>query len=345
MLQSETNTRWRRRYKVKISLIIPVFNRPEETGELLQSLSLQTEHDFEVIVVEDGSTLSSEPVVEKYRELLNISYFFKENSGPGPSRNYGCEKASGSYVIFLDSDCVLPEGYVQIIREALERNFTDAFGGPDQAHKDFTNFQKAINFSMTSFLTTGGIRGGNEKMEKFHPRSFNMGFTKEVFDLTGGFSAMRFGEDVDLSIRILEKGFTTQLIRDAFVYHKRRTNLRLFFKQVYNSGIARINLQLRHPGTLKLIHALPALFTLGVILLLLLSILVSIFFAVPIMVHMLLLFLCATLKNKRLSIGFLAVVTSYTQFFAYGSGFLNALWRRMILGRDEFSAFNRNFYK
>ena len=330
---------------MKISLIIPVFNRPEETGELLQSLSLQTDLDFEVIIVEDGSTLSSEPVVEKYRDLLNISYYFKENSGPGPSRNFACEKASGSYVIFLDSDCVLPEGYVQIVRETLESNFTDAFGGPDQAHKDFTNFQKAINFSMTSFLTTGGIRGGNEKMEKFHPRSFNMGFSKEVFDLTGGFSTMRFGEDVDLSIRILEKGFTTQLIRDAYVYHKRRTNLRLFFKQVYNSGIARINLQLRHPGTLKLVHSLPALFTLGVILLLLLSFLVSIFFAVPILFHMLLLFLSATLKNKSLSIGLLAVVTSYTQLFAYGCGFLNAFWRRMILGRDEFSAFNRNFYK
>ena len=345
MLQSETNTRWRRRYKVKISLIIPVFNRPEETGELLQSLSLQTDRDFEVIIVEDGSSLSSEPVVEKYRDLLNISYYFKENSGPGPSRNFGCEKANGSYVIFLDSDCVLPEGYVQIVRETLESNFTDAFGGPDQAHKDFTNFQKAINFSMTSFLTTGGIRGGNEKMEKFHPRSFNMGFSKEVFDITGGFSTMRFGEDVDLSIRILEKGFTTQLIRDAYVYHKRRTKLRLFFKQVYNSGIARINLQLRHPGTLKLVHALPALFTLGVILLLLLSFVVNWYFAVPILFHMLLLFLSATLKNKRLSIGLQAVVTSYTQLFAYGCGFLNALWRRMILGRDEFSAFNRNFYK
>lgn len=330
---------------MKISLIIPVFNRPWETGELLLSLSLQTDRDFEVIIVEDGSSISSEPAVEKYKDLLNISYYFKENSGPGPSRNYGCEKASGSYVIFLDSDCVLPEGYIQIVRGTLERNFTDAFGGPDQAHKDFTNFQKAINFSMTSFLTTGGIRGGNEKMEKFHPRSFNMGFSKEVFDLTGGFSTMRFGEDVDLSIRILENGFSTQLIKDAFVYHKRRTNLRLFFKQVYNSGIARINLQLRHPGTLKLVHALPALFTLGVVLLLLLSFLVSWFFALPILFHMLLLFLSATLKNKSLCIGMLAVVTSYTQLIAYGCGFLNAFWRRMILGRDEFSAFNRNFYK
>jgi GT2 family glycosyltransferase len=198
---------------------------------------------------------------------------------------------------------------------------------------------------MTSYLTTGGIRGGNEKMEKFHPRSFNMGFSKEVYEATGGFSTMRFGEDVDLSIRILEKGFTTQLIREAFVYHKRRTNLRLFFKQVYNSGIARINLQLRHPGTLKLVHMAPALFTLGVIVLLLLAFLVSWFFAVPLLFHLLLLFLSAALKTSSLSIGLLAVVTSYTQFFGYGTGFLNAFWRRMVLGRDEFSAFNKNFYK
>lgn len=181
-------------------------------------------------------------------------------------------------------------------------------------------------------------------MEKFHPRSFNMGFSKEVFESTGGFSNMRFGEDVDLSIRILEKGFRTQLIREAFVYHKRRTNLRQFFKQVYNSGIARINLHKRHPGTLKLVHTAPALFTLGIPFLLLLSPLVSWFFAVPVLLHMLLLFLTAALKNSSLTIGFLAVVTSYTQLFGYGTGFLNAFWRRMILGRDEYSAFNKNFY-
>ena len=330
---------------MKVSFIIPVFNRPGETRELLQSLSLQTNRNFEVVLVEDGSTESSEPVVEEYREVLNIRYFYKENSGPGPSRNFGCEKASGSYVIFLDSDCVLPENYLQIVRETLESNYTDAFGGPDRAHKDFTNFQKAINFSMTSFLTTGGIRGGNEKMEKFHPRSFNMGFSKEVYETTGGSSAMRFGEDVDLSIRIVEKGFTTQLIRGAFVYHKRRTNLRRFFKQVYNSGIARINLQHRHPGTLKLVHTAPAIFTLGAISLLLLAFLVSWYFAIPILSHMLLLFLSALGKTRNFDIALLAVVTSYTQLFAYGSGFLNAFWRRMVLGRDEFSAFTRNFYK
>jgi len=330
---------------VKISFIIPVFNRPGETGELLHSLSLQSDREFEVVIVEDGSTLSSEAVVDQYREQLDISYFFKDNSGPGPSRNYGCEKAGGDYVVFLDSDCLVPDDYVQVLRKALESEYSDAFGGPDRAHKDFTNFQKAINFSMTSFLTTGGIRGGNESMGKFHPRSFNMGFSKKVFKETGGFSSMRFGEDVDLSIRILEKGFSTQLIKEAFVYHKRRSNLRQFFKQVYNSGIARINLQYRHPGTLKLVHTAPAFFSLGLIALLLLAILKSWYFALPVLGHLLLLFLSALVRTRSLHIGFLAILTSYTQLVAYGTGFLNAFWRRVILRRDEFAAFNKNFYK
>lgn len=328
-----------------ISFIIPVFNRPAETKELLESLSLQTHKVFEVVVVEDGSTQSSEPVVDTYRDRLNISYYFKANSGPGLSRNYGCERAQGSYVIFLDSDCVLPENYLQTVEDALQAKYSDAFGGPDRAHADFSKFQKAINFSMTSFLTTGGIRGGNEKMGKFHPRSFNMGFSKKVFESTGGFSSMRFGEDVDLSLRILEAGFETQLIREAYVYHKRRSTLRQFFKQVYNSGIARINLHKRHPGTLKIVHSAPALFTLGVVVLAVLSCLVSPWFAAPLLLHLLLLFFSAAVQNRSIGIGILAVVTSYTQLFAYGLGFLSAFWRRMILGRDEYSAFNRNFYK
>jgi len=330
---------------VDISFIIPVFNRPAEIDELLSSLSLQTQKGFEVVVVEDGSTQSSEEVVERYRDQLNISYYFKDNSGPGLSRNYGCEKAKGSYVIFLDSDCVLPPTYFSTVSDTLNDNYTDAFGGPDRAHADFTRLQKAINFSMTSFLTTGGIRGGNEAMGKFHPRSFNMGISREVFKATGGFSSMRFGEDVDLSLRILEKGFQTQLIREAYVYHKRRTNLRQFFKQVYNSGIARINLHKRHPGTLKIVHAAPAIFTLGLFGLVLFSILLSPWFAVPVAFHMLLLFFSATVRNRSLAIGLLSVVSSYTQLIAYGCGFLQAFWRRIILGRDEYSAFKRNFYK
>jgi GT2 family glycosyltransferase len=239
----------------------------------------------------------------------------------------------------------LPEKYVQIVRESLENSYTDAYGGPDKAHDSFTKFQKAINFSMTSFLTTGGIRGGNEKMEKFHPRSFNMGFSKKVYDATGGFSTMRFGEDVDLSIRILEEGYQTELIREAYVFHKRRSTLKQFFKQVYNSGIARINLQKRHPGTLKLVHTAPAVFTLGILILLLLALLESVYFILPILIHLILLFISASLKNRSITIGILALATSYTQLFGYGIGFLSGFWKSMILGREAYSAFSKSFYK
>lgn len=330
---------------MRISFVIPVFNRPRETEELLESMSRQSQQDFEVIIVEDGSTERSDRVVEQFSKQLDIHYFFKDNSGPGLSRNYGCERATGDYVIFLDSDCVLPPDYYKTVSQALETSYSDAFGGPDRAHQDFSHLQKAINFSMTSFLTTGGIRGGNEKMEKFHPRSFNMGISREVFKTTRGFSEMRFGEDLDLSMRIKEEGFSTQLIREAFVYHKRRTNLRQFFKQVHNSGIARINLQKRHPGTLKLLHSLPAMFTVGLVFLAVLSVLVSWLFITPVLFHIFLLFMSATVQNRSLSIGFLAIVSSYTQLCGYGSGFLLAFWRRMILGRDEYTAFSRNFYK
>ena len=330
---------------MEISFIIPVYNRPDECSELLQSLSRQTDRNFEVIVVEDGSSDSSEAAVEQYSGQLDIRYFYKDNSGPGPTRNFGCEKASGDYLIFLDSDCIVPEEYVQVLREAQGRNYTDAYGGPDRAHEDFSNFQKAVSFSMTSFLTTGGIRGGKKQMEKFFPRSFNMGISRQVFEATGGFANMRFGEDVDLSMRILEKGFTTQLVREAFVYHKRRTNLRLFFKQVFNSGIARINLHKRHPGSLKLVHTFPAVFTLGMIILLILTPLVSWYFLLPVLLHVLLLFLSALVLTGSLIIGLLAIVTSYTQLLAYGFGFLKAFWRRIILGKDEFSAYRKNFYK
>jgi glycosyltransferase involved in cell wall biosynthesis len=330
--------------ELKISIIIPVYNRPKEVEELLESLHRQDNKSFEVIVVEDGSTLSSESVIEAYKEELDIKYFFKQNSGPGLSRNYGCEQATGDYCIFLDSDCVLPPNYVGTVQTVLAESYSDAYGGPDKAHKGFTKFQKAINYSMTSFLTTGGIRGGSENLEKFHPRSFNMGFSIEVFKTTRGFSSIRFGEDIDLSIRIIKHGFKSKLIKEAFVYHKRRTNLRQFFKQVYNSGIARINLYKRHPDSLKMVHFAPALFSMGTLLLILCSILVSVYFLTPLLLHLILLWLSATIKNRSIAIGFLAVLTSYTQLCGYGLGFIVAFWNRIILGKDEFSAFNKNFY-
>lgn len=329
----------------RISIIVPVFNRPSEIEELLASLDRQTDRDFEVVIVEDGSSESCMTETEKFSDRLNIRYYFKENSGPGPSRNYGFEKASGNYGIFLDSDCILPEKYIETVRKALDKDDTDAFGGPDRAHDSFTRFQKAVNYSMTSFFTTGGIRGGGEKMDKFYPRSFNMGYSREVFEKTHGFAGMRFGEDIDMSIRILENGFRTRLIKDAFVFHKRRTSTRQFFKQVFNSGIARINLYKRHPESLKLIHFLPAVFTMGLIALILPAIFWSPLFLLPVGLHLLLLLLDSAVRNRSAAIGLLSVFTSYIQLTGYGLGFITALWKRIILGKGEFAAFTKKFYK
>jgi glycosyltransferase involved in cell wall biosynthesis len=327
------------------SFIIPVYNRPDEIEELLESLSGQTySKEFEIVVVEDGSSILCGHIIDSFKDQLTISYYFKPNSGPGDSRNFGMRRAKGDYFLILDSDCILPDTYLESVAENLKREYVDCFGGPDNAHADFSVLQKAINYSMTSFLTTGGIRGINERLEKFHPRSFNMGYSKEVFQKTNGFSSMRFGEDIDMSIRIIECGFKTRLIKEAFVYHKRRTSFKQFFKQVFNSGIARINLYKRHPQSLKMVHAAPAVFTIGCIVLVLLSVFCSVLFLIPIGIHMLLLFFDSSIKNKSILIGSLSVITSYIQLFGYGTGFISAVWKRLILNRKEFAAYTETFY-
>ena len=242
---------------MRYSIIIPVYNRPDEADELLQSLTRQSFKDFEVIIVEDGSSVPCKDVAERYQNILDIRYYAKPNSGPGQTRNYGAERSRGEYLIILDSDCILPEGYFAAVEEELQKAPADAFGGPDRAHVSFTDIQKAINYSMTSFFTTGGIRGGKKKMDKFYPRSFNMGVRREVYETLGGFSRMRFGEDIDFSIRIFKGGYACRLFPGAWVYHKRRTDLKKFFKQVHNSGIARINLYKKYPESLKTVHLLP----------------------------------------------------------------------------------------
>jgi glycosyltransferase involved in cell wall biosynthesis len=202
---------------MKYSLIIPVYNRPDEVDELLSSLTEQTFTDFEVIVVEDGSTLPCREVVERYVDKISVKYFEKQNSGPGQTRNYGAERSRGEFLIVLDSDCVLPPTYLQEVENELNRMPTDAFGGPDRAHDSFTKIQKAISYSMTSFFTTGGIRGGKKKLDKFYPRSFNMGIRADVYKRLGGFSKMRFGEDIDFSIRIFKEGCSCRLFPEAWV--------------------------------------------------------------------------------------------------------------------------------
>lgn len=329
---------------MRYSIIIPVYNRPDEVDELLNSLTQQTVRNFEVIVVEDGSSVTCEHVVKQYEQQLNIRYFNKPNSGPGQTRNYGAERSSGEYLLILDSDCILPTGYLAAIEEELKRQPADAFGGPDRAHDSFTSTQKAINYAMTSFFTTGGIRGGKKKMDKFYPRSFNMGLKADVYRALGGFSKMRFGEDIDLSIRIFKGGYSCRLFPEAWVWHKRRTDLKKFFKQVYNSGIARINLYKKYPESLKVVHLLPAVFTLGVVLVLLSS-LICPYVLLLLAMFAIIIFTDSSIRNRSLWIGMLSVLAAFIQLTGYGSGFLSAWWKRCILKKDSFSAFEKNFYK
>ena len=333
---------------MKYSIIVPVFNRPDEVDELLESLCRQAYKDFEVIIVEDGSKTPCKDICDKYTGILDIHYYLKENSGPGQSRNYGAERANGEWLIVLDSDVVLPEGYLAAVDSELNIQSTKAevqcFGGPDAAHPSFTPVQKAISYSMTSFFTTGGIRGGKAKLDKFFPRSFNMGIRRDVYLQLGGFSKMRFGEDIDFSYRIVEAGYQPRLFPKAWVWHKRRTDFRKFFRQVYNSGIARINLEKRHPGTMKLVHLLPTVFTVGVIGCLLLSLWWS-YALVPIILYSLLIFIDSSIKNRSLWVGLLSIPAAFTQLMGYGLGFIESWWKRCVLKQDEFQAFEKTFYK
>ena len=349
---------------MKYSIIVPVFNRPNEVDELLESLCQQTVKDFEVLIVEDGSQRDSLAVVEKYAGKLDVKYFKKPNSGPGQSRNYGAERASGDWLIILDSDVVLPKGYMESVEKGLSATTTNgqiaAWGGPDASHPSFTPIQKAISYSMTSFFTTGGIRGGKAKLDKFYPRSFNMGIRRDVYQQLGGFSKMRFGEDIDFSYRIVEAGYRPVLIPEAWVWHKRRTDFRKFFRQVYNSGIARINLTKRHPGTLKLVHLLPTVFTLGVIALVLISAVGRLLMHyvdndqwrwlclcpwLPIILYSGVICVDSTIKNKSLKVGLLSIPAAFVQLMGYGLGFIESWWKRCVLKKDEFQAFEKTFYK
>ena len=334
---------------MKYSIIVPVYNRPDEVDELLESLTLQTLKDFEVIIVEDGSIKPCKDVCDKYASILDLHYYAKENSGPGQSRNYGAERSNGEWLIILDSDVVLPKGYLEAVEKSLTSHLLPlpsiaAWGGPDAAHPSFTPVQKAISYSMTSFFTTGGIRGGKAKLDKFYPRSFNMGLRRDVYLQLEGFTKMRFGEDIDFSYRIVEAGYMPRLFPNAWVWHKRRTDFRKFFRQVYNSGIARINLEKRHPGTMKLVHLLPTVFTLGVIGLLL----IALFFplaCVPIILYSAIICIDSSIKNKSLWVGLLSIPAAFVQLMGYGFGFIESWWKRCILKQDEFTAFEKNFYK
>ena len=317
---------------MKYSIVVPVYNRPDEVDELLESLSSQTFKDFEVVIVEDGSKITCKDVCEKYANILDLHYYYKENSGPGQSRNYGVERARGKYVLIVDSDAVAPRGFMQAIDDELQRQPSDAWGGPDAAHESFTDVQKAISYAMTSFFTTGGIRGGKKQLDKFYPRSFNLGIRREAYLALGGFSKTRFskmslyGEDIDFSIRIYKAGYSCRLFPEAWVWHKRRTDFRKFWRQVYNSGYARVNLWRMYPEALKPVHALPSVFTVGVAALLLLAPFTCALSLVLLLLYALLILIDSSIQSKSLKVGLLSVAAVFVQLIGYGIGFLESLF-------------------
>jgi glycosyltransferase involved in cell wall biosynthesis len=310
------------------SIIVPVFNRPDEIDELLRSLTLQTYKNFEVIIVEDGSHHRCEHIAEKYSDQLDLRYFYKENSGQGFSRNFGFQQARGDYYVVFDSDCIIPEHYLEEVTRYLHLHDIDCWGGPDRAHPSFSPIQKAISFSMTSLFTTGGIRGRKNHIGNFHPRSFNMGISKEVYEKTGGYRITRMGEDIEFSLRIIEHGFTTALIENAYVYHKRRTDLKQFYRQLHFFGRARVNIKRFYPDELKVVHLLPVLFLIGIPLsaIFLLTGTPFLKWSIAIYpVYAIILFISAYRAEKSGYISMLAVAAGYTQLIAYGVGFLNEL--------------------
>jgi glycosyltransferase involved in cell wall biosynthesis len=309
--------------KLQFSIIIPVYNRPQEIDELLNSLTKQAySKSFEVVVVEDGSENISKEIVEKYSNELNIQYFLKNNTGAGASRNFGMQHATGSYFIIFDSDCIIPPNYLVEVENALTEKYTDAYGGADAAHESFTTIQKAISYSMTSFFTTGGIRGSKKAVDKFQPRSFNLGISKQAFEVTGGFDKMKIGEDIDLTFRLWENNFETQFIENAFVYHKRRTTFQQFFRQTFAFGKARPFLNRKYPETSKITYWFPSVFSVGFLVSLLLSIFGLQFFVGFYIAYFVIIFVDSLLKNKSIKVAFFSVLTTLVQFSGYGSGFI-----------------------
>src|SRR6187431_2950464 len=328
------------------SLIIPVYNRPDEVDELLESLAKSTYNEiFEIVLIEDGSTIRCQEVAKKYGDRLDISYYYKENSGPGDSRNYGMEKARGDYYIIFDSDCIIPSNYLSEVKKELEENYVDCFGGPDKALDSFSDIQKAINFTMTSFLTTGGIRGGSEKIGKFQPRSFNMGISRRAFEVSKGFGNIHPGEDPDLSIRLWNLGFDTRLFSKAFVYHKRRIDWDKFSLQVNKFGKARPIINSWYPEHNKLTFFFPTFFIIGFFVSLGLlifnqDILLKFYFG-----YFLALFLLSSVQNKSVKIGYLSIIAAWKQFYGYGLGFLKSYVKVIILKQDPKQAFPELFFK
>jgi glycosyltransferase involved in cell wall biosynthesis len=330
---------------IVFSFIIPVYNRPDEIKELLESfLKLQGKHDYEIVIVEDGSVQTSEAIINSYKAQLNISYYFKPNSGPGDSRNFGMQKAKGNYFIILDSDVLLPNNYLNEVISFLENSYYDCFGGPDAAHQSFSNLQKAINFAMTSFITTGGIRGGKQQIENFQPRSFNMGLSKKAFLESGGFGKIHPGEDPDLSLRLLKLGYKTTLIENAYVYHKRRISWSKFYTQVHKFGLVRPILNQWHPNSKSLVYWFPTVFSLGLVTAIILLALKMILPFYLYVLYFFIAFVLALVSNRSLVVAFQSIIAILVQFFGYGLGFLKATIKLVVMRRQPKEAFPNLFF-
>lgn len=331
---------------IELSFIIPVYNRPDEIEELLQSFVTQTSTvPFEVVIVEDGSSITSKHVVEAFTDRLRISYYFKENSGPGDSRNYGMQRAKGNYFIILDSDCILPEDYIEKALKNLKDHYADCFGGPDAAHESFSNLQKAINFAMTSFITTGGIRGGKTSVGSFQPRSFNMGLSKTAFEVSGGFGTIHPGEDPDLSIRLNKLGFKTVLYPTVKVYHKRRISWRKFYQQVHKFGMVRPILNQWHPETQKITYWFPSLFCLGFLMAVVGLVLGYVGPIIVFGLYFVLAFVLSLIQSKHLLVALQSVLAIGIQFFGYGYGFIKTTWLVGVLKKAPEQALPNLFFK
>ena len=332
--------------QLQYSFIIPVYNRPDEIQELLESFdALEGNIPFEIVIIEDGSKTTSKEVVETFSNSLNISYFFKENSGPGDSRNFGMQHAKGNYFIILDSDCILPKQYLIEVEKSLKSEFVDCFGGPDAAHHSFSNLQKAINFSMTSFITTGGIRGNKNSVGKFQPRSFNMGLSKKAFEDSQGFGRIHPGEDPDLSIRLWNLGYKTKLIPEAYVYHKRRISWNNFYTQVNKFGMVRPILNKWHPSTKKVTYWFPTLFSIGLILAVICFVFGIKWLLFAYGVYFAIAFVLALTNTKSLIVSILVIPAILIQFFGYGYGFLKSTFAILILNKNPEAYFPKLFFK
>ncbi len=328
------------------SLIVPVYNRPEEVSELLESLSKQTFKDFEFILVEDGSSRKSDKILESYQDKFMFKYIDRENQGPALARNTGMEEAVGDYMLFVDSDCILPSDWMQKLVDALKENPVDCFGGPDRAADKFNDVQKAISFAMTSFITTGGIRGGKRQVDKFHPRSYNLGISRKLYQEMGGFPVTRMhpGEDMVFSVELIKRGYRTALFNDCFVYHKRRSTLKQFFRQVYKFGYTRYIISKVYPETKKIIYWFPSLFLFGSLFLLLTGALLHLFYLIPLGLLFILIFFTAYIENRSIKVAMLAIVSSFIQLAGYGWGFARSFFNIEILGKDEYGVLKDGFY-